>query len=475
MPSLWRKLLMASVLLGGTLAAAPPPHGGLSLTLSHASEAEKEAIHAGYFDLLLGAHEAAYLHFTKALQAPEPHPLASCGLLLTGLGGQQAQKARALLEAGFAYPLNPQEQRHLLALIKLLEGKRSEAAEDFAKMAQLYRRDLAAWLWAILLKHEGYDSFKQAKPSQKTALKLAEQLAAREGTQGLVAYMRALMEETAPTVSDTALINAAAAVDSLSEQGTPRLLLGHLLYMRGRQEDALLYLELAEEAFRTWQKEAQQSEGQNPLFLRARLYRITLLAEMGQEKEAAQLYASSLKLWKEQTLDESSSTAALFHWELRSMALRLRIAQVAASTQKLPSMSVLRQLRDLSLNCPQGMKEPEGFRAYITCLSYCLMAQRQMLEKNAKLSQKAFVEAQTAFNQLIATTRGQEGTLAFPQMVRAIQACEMAMHLAQAGISKDYAEIWLESAWEANQPCGLMMPPVIIKVQGVPPSRELGL
>ncbi len=430
------------------------------LTLASANDDANSLVNLGMRDMLLGWDEQARIHFTRARQLDES-PLAVLGVMLTsGANDEDRATLQKLLEDDV--PMTPQELDMLGTFLRVLRGEQRGAGEEFAARAEQRRRDWLSGCWAALLLHNGYDVDGHALPGQALALEKAQALYHSHSDKPLVCYMRALVEETAPQVTNEALDAARKAADMLPSHPSPQLLLAHLLYRRGEGEWAIPPLQLAVQ----FAEQARQnvphgtfklSLASSPLEIRARLYLATLLARQGRAGESrAALEALKPALNSDVKALSVESGWPLLHWAARTLPLRLLMLRA-----ELPSRAEVADAVKFSESFAPLGKE-DLVRSYHDCLRFCVVARQCAAEGKLQQANRCIKAAEDCLAML---RKVMGDTSASPLLVtcraRAVEACTMAILAAKAAAYADTADIWLKSLEDAERPAGYLMPPVL--------------
>ncbi len=452
-------------------AAVPAPTPMLSLACGH--EQANALLNLGMQDMLLGWDEQALYHFTHAFEeiarsqeagnADDLSPLVVLGIMLTrGPSREYIDLMQRQLAADV--PMTPQEMNLMNTFLCLLRGERQGAGEEFAARADQFRADWLSASWAAILLHDGYDEIGNPLPGQKKALAIADRLYAEHSGQWAACYARALVEETAPQVSDTALEAARKACELLPEHPSTWLLLGHLLYRRGEGQGAIDAL--GQSVQRAEKARENVPHGTIaaalvywPLELRARLYLCTVLAQEGRAGE-------SQALIKELVPDSPKDIAqlpdslgkSLLDWEARTLPLRLLVLR-----QKLPSQAEVTRAISFSETLMPSASQA-ATRLYHDCMRYCLAARKSAAE-GKKQHALACLKAAEEAAQKLQSRRDElaKAPHALSSFERAQEACRMAVLSVRLLVFKDTADIWRDSLEEAMRPASLRMPPVLIR------------
>ncbi len=439
------------------------------MTLSAGDESQLAVFNAAYQSLVLGHQEAARAYFEQCLEQGLNSPLAHVGLILSNIGlGQseaQAERERASRECLAALqldsPITPQEERYLDAFSLLLAGSKAQAAERFVQLAEQYRADMGLSLWAIQLLHDGYDEEGVPTVVQKRAIEMADALLERYADNALVLFMRALVEENAPEVSDAALAAAKRAVEMLPEEAQAGLLYAHLLVRRGEREAGLKELIAVEDKASAWQRKNDLHWRENSIWVRARLYHITLLEQMGRLNQSSLMLKDTLlrRLPRSMKYVGEPVTLAemLYGWEMKTLEMRLLIARGGV----VKNVVIERMMKEAMA----GKLDASfvGFENYVRCLRACLEAgsyhrggddlkAQESLQKAIQLREDLGKKWENGFYTIRSHT------------MRAGEACDIALNLLRCEMFDSTRDLWEEKLRREMRRSSLLMP-VVVPVQ----------
>ncbi len=442
--------------------ADPAPEAPTLLIMATPSEEVAAQVNAGMLDVLMGWDESARLHFHEAVAADESCLLGWLGLMMVeGNTPELRERLAVLLSSDVA--ITPQETALAETLLRLVRGERIGAGEEFAARAERYRRDWLSACWAALLLHDGYDDAGNPLEGQRHALELMERVLAAYADNALCNYMRALLEETAPSPSEAALSAARRAVELLPGHPAPRLLLGHLSYRLGDWEGAAVALQeaviLAEHRRNNVPHGTISSEKKSclleywPLEIRARLYLATVSAKLGKAGE----YKAILASLKPDSSAGQGGSAALLHWEARTLPLRLLMLRTALPIGTEVAEAV-RWSESFSLLPKDG-----SVRDYHDCLRFCVAARQLAATGKQQQALRCVKAAEDAFARLKEVPKGVESLSPEELSVstRAREGCRAAILAAKVAVYPDTADIWLQCLEEAQRPAGYLLPPVL--------------
>ncbi|MFI3243482.1 MAG: hypothetical protein R3Y56_04435 [Akkermansia sp.] len=448
-------------------ANTPLSPSDIHITLSDGEPAQQARFNAAYQSLLLGHQEAARTAFEQCIAGGLNSPLAHVGLILSNIGlGQnktqgelEAQSRQHLASLTLDTPITPQEERYLNAFSLLLTGQQAASADAFAQYAQQYRADIGLTLWAIQLLHEGYNEDGTPTAPQQRAIQLADELLARSPDKALAQLARALVEENAPQVSPQALAAAQQAADMLPTEPMAALLHAHLLARSGQLAAAEQQLAAAEQRASAWQGRHDLHWRENSPWVRARLYRITLLHQMGQEQQSQKLLQDTLQrrlpISAKYAGQPATLAEILYHWELKTLALRLLIASGEKRSHK--------QHKQLLTKANSGKRDSSfaGYSDYTRCLYETLEARLYHHEQNATAAQNALQRANQLEESLRQQWTGRGSYATQSSTTRAAEACSIATNLVRCDMFETTRDLWQEKLQREMRPSSLLMPPII--------------
>ncbi len=426
-----------------------------------------QSIQLGLRDLLMGWDEQARLHFRAAVRADETCALAWAGLMLTeGVNAESRSALEQILTNEYA--ATPQETALLSSLLRLAQGDRSGAGEEFAARAAQFRADTLSACWAVLLLHDGYDSIsRKPLPTQERALELAQQLYERDAKNPLFCYFRGWVESDAPEPSQAALEAAQQAALSLPHHPAAQLLCGHLLCRNGQLTDALSHLRAASEEAEKARKDVPHGTKILsyplelwPLEVRAKLYESSTLWMLNRVEESAALEKELLQQAAQiHPRLKHMPGAILLHAEARTLPLRKLLGSHKCPNDINPAVQAA---------TPRQADKDDPLLDVRDCLRFCCVAIKLPVEGKREQALRCLKSAEGCFKRLEAAraTCEQQGAYALSAWVRAHDACQQALFMARAAVYPDSEDFWNQSLEEARRkPATLLMPAVIPRQQ----------
>ncbi len=445
--------LIAAAEVGPSAPLSPP---ALQLALATENAEARESIQLGMLDLLLGWEESARLHFVKALESDDMCSLAYVGLMMTEPEPRlRDQRLAELSERINELPATPIEGFYLATFLKLLLNDHHGAAEDFCGRAQQFKADTLSACWGILLLHcedVGYDEDGRVRPLQQRALHLAEELYKMHPKDPLVCFVRAYVEQSAPSVSEQALEAAEQCAAALPSHPIPSHLLGHLLYRNGQAAEAVPHFMAAVKS--ATRKDIPEWE--SSVLMTSRLYVSTAMWSAGMNRKALATRRAMTAVPFDR--EHADAPAVILHrWEARTLPLRVLVLNPATPTLGfINAASKAAEVKPAAEGEDPVLKVRDCLRAALYARYY--MAARKPAEaaRSLKIAEQALAEFESTRERTFA-----RGVHYLTPWVRALEACEVALASARAEVFESSAEVWKDLARRSVRPVTLMLPPVI--------------
>ena len=401
----------------------------------------KRLVNLGLLHFILGEAEQACSVFLQAVKTDTACILAHAGILMTSAPGSQlyhehlAYLNKLLPDA----VLTPVEEWYLATFLQYTSGDSLGTAAALKERAALYRRDVFAACWDIVLNH-------YAGREQTAALTArADELIRRSPENGLVHFCKALLEEQALPPGRAALDSSLRASALISDSPVPHLLAGRLHYNSGN-------LPAAEKFF---QQARDTAAPDTEYSITAQLSLVSTCIRIGTRPARIQALQEARKIAQKAsscTLDTPAGT--LLHWEGKTTLLRLLVLQESAPAAQAINAAT------------QACKAPESNPLY--SLQECLVEAirtRSLADANrrtAAIQQLAKAEKHYQNLQRAAEEIMQKGGISAICIRRASQACMAALYRAKIALYPSTKDIWEEHLKEVlNAPQPRFLPPVI--------------
>ena len=428
----------------------------LALALSTDSEDSKRETQEGILDLLLGWDESAQLHFQEAIVHDEANALAYAGLCFINPHDEAARACLKRIYEDESTRLLSHETFYIESLLKLAAAHYGAACQDFCARADQYRADKIANVWAVILLHSSdlayHPETGEPGPQQREALRRIEKLCETYPQDPLISYARAYVEQSAPQISNEALINALQAKDAFPQHPMPQLLVGHLLSRIGQYDEAVKHFQQAA----ILAAKRGLSLEQSPLWWQARLCESSALWLAGHKEQALKLI-STLNSSSVAESSKNTEVSILRRWECNTLPLRFLVAAQGTPTQQAITKA------SQAATPKTAWKSADYVLHVRDCLRATLSARLKAQQGKWKEAQHSLDLAEQAKECLDKSydSLSQESQLLLSPWHRAQEACSIAIALAKACVYQDTKHIWLENAKTARKAPNLMMPPVI--------------
>lgn len=429
---------VASVCLGAAPSSlpplpCPPPKPSFSLPLASDSTDIAQETALGFEFLLYGDETNARQHLTAARTIDPTSPLPLVGLALLTRDSSERTACLNLLHKEMSQAqVTPVEAFYLSAFLQLLEGKTAEAAQEFSNRAARYVRDQFSAAWAVLLWHYSNhtcDAEGNFNAGHNEALKLAESLYTSTGKEFFPAcYLRAVVEESQPEISGTALEAAEYFAQQMQDSPVAQNLYAHLLYRRERYTEAADYFHRAYESAR--------SIGNTMLQLRARLYESVALWSDKKDKKALAIRRELNSLsYTPGSIDDFN---VFLTWESHTLPLRILVLR-----EKLPTPSELRA----ALNTAAPLDNSPAIVSHAAqCIADTLSA-RIMFSTGKRAKAICMLnKAEKNFKQWeMNETEVRKTLVTLTPFKRLHSACLIAINKAKAEIYPSSSETWKDN------------------------------
>ncbi len=397
-------------------------------------------VNAGLCDFLMGYQESAREYFLTAVQQDSECIMARLGTLMVSKprSEEYREHLKAVNELLDNAVLTPVEEWYVSTFLQYLNGDFAGAATAFKERAELYRRDVLAACFDIVLNH--YSVGKGGELTQR-----ADALVERFPHNRIVHYCRALLEEHSQTPSEKALTCAKKAFSLSDGHPSAALLTGHLLCHSCKVQEAREYFTSA----------IKNSFPNSEINVAARLYGPSALIQTGDKKQWVEALKQARAL-SQSAADTPPTDAAdmLLYWEGKSYLLRMLVLQsappagpainMAASSCNAPADHPLKAVQDCLVAAIRTRSLAETGRAGIAATT--LLQAEQHLQRFQR-------EGETML---------QQGGIYRTCYRRAERACMGALYRAKMAIYKDSESIWKPHLDELlSLPDERQLPPVL--------------
>lgn len=456
----------AANLTGGNMGvpAAPAPGewatypcGGLTMLVATSSSEAQRHVLNGIACLLTFWDDAAYREFRKAIKLDPSCMMAQWGLALSCITPHhehEARKEQALQNIRLQLELGQLPSRELeygRALVTLLKNGSPDAAKVFLDIADNWKRDPWAPLFAAMMLRDGFTDEGSPKPGQEQAQTLLDAYLTAHPSIPAAWFMKALLQETNPTMGEDALQAVQKALELVPGYPPALHLLGHIQFRRGDYKASEDSFARAADAYTLWQNEEKLSPADNEGLFRSLAYKAMARFCRGDEngaiREAAKLASRPVDT------SRPRATGSLMQlWETRTLPMRLALSRYPwKGSREIESVTP----QTLDINPPSLC---DGITA--ACIQ---AAQGKTALVNGN---KKDLSSRLANLEKICTTLAQSGPKADEEgavshWVRSLELNDRLGLECKAFLYTDSAPIWLQSDVEQQRFSSLLMPPVL--------------
>ncbi len=338
-PSLngWREAVFRA---GVPAQPAVLPPGVEPMMVGSSSPAAQMLVLEGMTHLLTFGDMRAFLKFDAALRLDPDCLMAHWGRCMSLMGAgpafqnQRVHSMKHMKELALRPDCPERERAYADALAVLLMDGPVKAREAWKTICSTWKRDPYAPLFYAMLLRDGFDGQGNPGEGQKEAVRVVEDvLKERPGSQAAL-FMRALLEEVAPSIYPATVETARRAVSANPFSASAHHLLGHCLFRTGDYEGASAAFKESENLCLAWEKAENVSPALDDAYFRSILYRAVSEFCAGRYKraEAIASRAASVPLDKKHPLAPGT---LLQLWEARTLPARLMLARPGLPRQAL--------------------------------------------------------------------------------------------------------------------------------------------
>ncbi len=411
----------------------------------------------GMTHLLTFGDMQAYYKFAQAIKKDPDCLMGHWGVCMSLLGAGpefRSQRTESLnklkkLTAKESCVGHEREYANVLALM-LTKGM-PEAREACKEMMENRKQDGYATLLFAMMTRDGYDAEGNPKAGQKLALDTLDSYLKKNPEHHAAHFMRALLEETAPVLSTTAVNAARKAVSTNPESISARQLLGHVQFRTGNYSGAASSFEKAAQLSEQWEKLNSVPRALNESWFRAGVYRAVAEFCHGNYDKAEKLAEQLNKV----PLDKAHPTAPgtiMQLWEVRWLPVRLMLAR-----PELPKhVDVLKACPG-----PQPKEYPDMSNGMKAVVSLYMTAKYAEKQGKHELIAEAFDKLSGVVHMLVDGQESAAKQMCLSYHERCIQLAALYAAEIRAASFPDTADIWLENAVNAQQYSSLLLPPVL--------------
>ncbi len=433
------------------------PTGGLTMIVATSSPEAQQRVLNGIACLLTFWDEAAYQEFSKAIDLDPSCMMAQWGQALSCISPnheREAAKQEALQHIRLQLELGQLPSRELeygRALVVLLKTGSPDAGKVFLDIAENWKRDPWAPLFAAMMLRDGFKPDGTPKSGQEQAQNMLQEYISAHPDTPAAWFLKALLQETKPTIDHEALQAAQKAAELLPNYPPFLHLIGHIQFRQGNYKAAEESFSQAAKAYETWQQAEKLIPADNEGLIRAKAYKAMARFCRGDEDGAIReaFLLASLPV----DITRPRATGSLMQiWEARTLPLRLALSRYP-----------WRGIKEIESITPKTLTlSPPSLSDGV--IAACIQA---ALGKTALIKgDKTDLSFRLANLEKICTTLAQSGPKADEEgavsyWVRGLELNDRIGLESKALLYPDSATIWLESDQEQQRFASLLMPPVL--------------
>ncbi len=446
----------ASLSSGVIYSDAAPAHG-LAQAVSSTSAEAQQAVLRGLSHLVTFWDDAAYQEFRHAIQLDPDCAMAHWGLVISTITPYDERtkekekslaKLQTILDAG---DVPEKELAYIKALYMLMKEGPRVAADNFMEISNKWKADQLSPLFAAMLVRDGYDAYGAAQAGQDKAIRILDQLIESQPELQPAYFLRALIEETAPVISQKASECAGKAVELAPANASSYHLRGHLFFRSGLYEKAEADFTRAAELYQTWQTESHLTLTDNEGYFRSQMYLAVSQFCRG-DMESALKTADALAAWPVNTERLKAKGTTIQLWEARVLPIKLRESTTAVPSKK-----------DIEAIMPKPVEIKEPLLSN-SSLAVCLQYASARLASIAKDTRAIgmHVEALDQLQEMIEGSRlDAEERVSVSYWARCIELCSQYFYLSNSLLYPSSTEMWFDNAIETQRFSSMLLPPIL--------------
>lgn len=455
-PSLngWREAVFRA---GVPAQPAVLPPGVEPMMVGSSSPAAQMLVLEGMTHLLTFGDMRAFLKFDAALRLDPDCLMAHWGRCMSLMGAglafqdQRVHSMKRMKELALRPDCPERERAYADALAVLLMDGPVKAREAWKTICSTWKRDPYAPLFYAMLLRDGFDGQGNPGEGQKEAVRVVEDvLKERPGSQAAL-FMRALLEEVAPSISPATVETARRAVSANPFSASAHHLLGHCLFRTGDYEGASAAFKESENLCLAWEKAENVSPALDDAYFRSILYRAVSEFCAGRYKraEAIASKAASVPLDKKHPLAPGT---LLQLWEARTLPARLMLARPGLPRQALV-------LKAFPGPLPKGFPDlSNGMTAVASqYMGACYAARQGRTDAVAS----AFDKMSGILRLLMDGADAARRQMSVSYWARCLQAGSLYSSEIRSLMFPDSANVWMSEAIRSQRFSSLLLPPVV--------------
>jgi len=318
----------------------------------------------------------AYRHFSAALKREPDCLMAYCGVVLSLIHPEHEWKAHrasainrmltlAEHKAGETFSFPENERDYALAIGSLVVNGLAGGAAAFESLSEKYENDIQLSLIAPFLNRGGYDSFGNASPQQRKALKAVKAVLDKNPTNVLVTNFYVMMQVEAPSNAlDVKTVVLPYAKKLVEDGGADfpgwQMNLGFAAWRSGEMELARDAFKKAVSLYETWKAESGAHISECDALIRAYAFLAVVHYQMGEAKLSD---AVLVKLDQAKKARKTSAVSIYHRWRYDMIKVNMLLAE-AATGDKLAIKKMLKQLPKVNPKDTANVAKNKLIKAY---------------------------------------------------------------------------------------------------------------
>lgn len=408
----------------------------------------------GLNHIIFGWDEEAFQCFSAALEYDPNCFLAHWGLIFSAFGSDHTEELKKSLKTikllAEKNTLPPPEDSYCNILALLIGEGRTSAVEALEKHCRQFRRDTFAVMLRIVLLRSGFDFFDNPLPDQKTAVSLAESLIERNPGNAAAYFLRAWLEESAPSVTERAVECATLAAKKLPAYAPILHLNGIMQFRSQHYKTASSFFERS--AAYALHESSKYPVADRDLYLKSLLFLSVSQSKNGEKKSALKTrnFLRSIPIDLSRPYARGSR---LQIWEVRSLPSRNIL-----SDHGIPDERDIKACMSSFNPLPKGINDPT--ETYASILKHCMESRLLFATKKAS-GLLCLKKAEEELKILKAESALSQNAPYRSQFERACEAAKVIL-LNTRSLYSTSPEDWNEDAKEIAKPGSDFLPPATL-------------
>lgn len=433
------------------------PSGVEPMLISASSAGVQMLVLEGMTHLLTFGDMRAFHRFEVALCLDPDCLMAHWGRCMSLMGAgpafqeQRVHSLKRMKELALKPDCLEHERAYAEALALLVMEGPDKALQSWENICSTWKRDPYAPLFYAMLLRDGFDVQGRPREGQQKAVAVVDAVLKERPESQAALFMRALLEEVAPVISQETVEIARNAVKVNPFSASSHHLLGHCLFRTGDYDGASESFKNSEDLCLAWEKAENVPPALDDAYFRSVIYRAVSEYCAGRYKQASDI-ASRAAAVPLDTKNPMAPGTLMQIWEVRTLPARLMLAR-----PELPSQAEVLKIAPGSL--------PKEFPDLGNGMT-ALLTQYTGARYSAQRGKMSGVG--TAFDKLSGVMRllMDGGEVAQRQMsisywVRCLQLGSLYSAEIRALMFPDSAHVWMAEAISNQRFSSLLLPPVV--------------